>query len=118
MIVLLSFLGRSYYMPYLFVIVIFVTNFKGNDLTLNLILILKHQQEHNNPINLEILNLVKKSLCETQNNSVKCHAFLAEILYFINEIELANKQNELALNIWLNDSMEFDDLMLIVVMII
>lgn len=89
-------------------------NFKENDLTLNLILILKHQQEHNNPLNLEILNLVKKLLSESQNNSVKCYALLAEILYFINEIELANKQNELALNIWLNNSMEFDDLSYII----
>ena len=89
-------------------------NLKGNELTLNLILILKHQQEHSNPVNFEILNISKKLLSEIEDSSVKSHALLAEILFCNNEIEPANQQNELALNVWQNGSMEFVDLSYII----
>ncbi len=89
---------------------------EGNELIYHSLLILKHQYEHNSPINLGYLNLAMSTLSEFENDSssVKTHALLAEILFRNNEIELANQYNELAFTIWENGSMEFSDLSYII----
>jgi hypothetical protein len=88
----------------------------GNELIFHRLLVLKHQQEHNSPINVHYLNLAMNALSEFENNkgSVKTNALLAEILFRNNDIELANRYNELAFTIWENGSMEFSDLSYIV----
>ena len=89
---------------------------EGNELIFHRLLVLKHQQEHNSPINVHYLNLAMNALSEFENNkgSVKTNALLAEILFRNNDIELANRYNELAFTIWENGSMEFSDLSYIV----
>lgn len=76
------------------------------------LLILKHQQEHNIPIDVAYLKLAKSALREFENNcsSIKTHALLAEIFFRNNEMDLANQHNKLALTIWENGSMEFGNL--------
>lgn len=84
----------------------------GNELIFHRLLILKNQLLNSCPINAEYLNQAMSALNNLGNdiNSVKIHALFAEILFINNEIELANKYNELAFTIWENSPMYFSDL--------
>jgi hypothetical protein len=84
----------------------------GNELIFHNLLIIKNQLLNSCPINADYLNQAMSKLNELGNdiNSVKTHALLAEILFIIHEIELANKYNELAFTIWENSPMYFSEL--------
>jgi hypothetical protein len=87
-------------------------NLSGNELAYHLLLILNNQAKNSFQLNVELLSLAQGILkyLDNDRNTLKTHALLAEVLYRNGEPILAERQTDMALNLWEKESGEISEL--------